>query len=119
MHLRALFGWGIAMYATLYLVWSTFVVYGLSANLLAHVGMIITLIALAILATRSLRITTEREILPYAIGWVLIAACLDAIVIAPVAGWAIYSDWNIWVGYGLLLAVPLVVAAVSKRSISE
>ena len=119
MVIRALFGWGIAMYAILYLVWSTIVIYGLSGNLLAHVGMIVVLVALAIFATRSLHVSNEREAIPYAIGWVLIAVCLDAIVIVPTSGWGIFSDWNIWVGYGLLLAVPLVVAAVSKRTVLE
>lgn len=119
MQLRALFGWGIALYAILYLVWSTLVVYGLSNSIFARLAMIVTLVVLAILATRSLRVTGERGVLPYAIGWVLIACVLDAIVTVPVAGWGIYSNWNVWVGYGLLLGVPLVVAAVSKRPMAQ
>ncbi|MBP9757496.1 MAG: hypothetical protein KBD06_02760 [Candidatus Pacebacteria bacterium] len=116
MHLRPLLGWGIVIYAVLHLVWSGFVAYGLSANILAHIAMIATLVVLAVIATRSLRLLSERDVIPYAIGWALIAMVLDAVVIVPLSGWVVFSDLNVWVGYGLLLAVPFVVTAVTRRS---
>ncbi len=115
MRLRALFGWGIVIYAVLNLVWSVIVANGFSDNLIARVCMIIAIVALATIATRSLRLLSERDAIPFAIGWVLIAAGFDALLTVPIAGWSVFADPNTWVGYALLLAVPLVVAAVSKR----
>ena len=115
MHLRSLFGWGIAVYAVLNLVWSALVVHGLSNTLIGRGCMIVALIVLVAIASRSLRLISERDAVVYGIGWVLIAALLDAILTVPIAGWAVYTNLNTWVGYGLLFAVPLVVTALSRQ----
>lgn len=115
MNLRALFGWGIVIYAVLYLVWSGLVIHGLSDMFLSRILVIATLVALAAIATKSLRLFTERDVLPYAIGWVVIAGIMDAIFAVPSAGWRMYGDWNLWVGYILLLVVPLIVTAVVRN----
>jgi hypothetical protein len=115
MNLRALFGWGVVIYAVLYLVWSGLVIHGWSDMVLSRFIVIGSLITLAVIATRSLRLFTERDVLPYAIGWVVIAAGMDAVFVVPSAGWGMYSDWNLWIGYILLFLVPLVVTAVTRR----
>ena len=115
MNLRTLLGWGIVIYAILHVVWTALVVNGLAGNFFARAVLLGTLVALAAIATRALRFSSERDVLPYAIGWVVISAAMDAIVTVPTSGWGIYGDWNLWVGYILLLAVPLVVTAISKR----
>ena len=116
MHLRPLLGWGIVIYAVLHLVWSGLVSYGLSGNLIGHIVMIATLVTLSVIATRTLRIMSERDVAPYAIGWMLIAIALDALITVPLAGWGIFSDWTVWAGYILLLVVPFVVTLLTKRS---
>lgn len=118
MHVRKLLSWGVVIYAVLNLVWTILVANGLSDNIVSRVIMIAVLIGLSVIATRSLNLFTERDAVPYAVGWVLIAACLDALGSVSLIGWTYLSNANVWVGYGLLLAVPLIVAAVSKRSIS-
>lgn len=118
MNLRLLLGWGIVIYAVLYLAWSGLVIHGFSGMFLSRIVVIATLVTVATLATKSLRLMHERDVLPYAIGWVVLAACFDAVFAVPSAGWAMYSDWNVWVGYFLLLIVPLIVTAVSRKSVS-
>ena len=118
MNLRVLLGWGIAMYAVLYLVWSGLVIHGLSGSILARLIALVTLFVVATIATRSLRLLSERDVLPYAIGWVIVAALMDAIFAVPTAGWGLYADWNVWVGYALLFIVPLIVTAVSNKKIT-
>ncbi len=118
MNLRALIGWGIVIYATLYLVWSALAIHNLSGNFLSRIVIFATLITVAAIATRALRLSTERDVAPFAIGWVVVAMLLDAIIVVPGAGWAIYTNWNLWVGYVLLLLVPLIVIAVSKKSVT-
>jgi hypothetical protein len=115
MNLRALFGWGIVIYSVLSLVWSGLALYGFSGSILARIVVLATLITVAAVATRALRLVTERDIAPYAIGWVIVAALLDAVFVVPSAGWGIYSNWNLWVGYILLFCVPFIVIAVSKK----
>lgn len=115
MHVRALLGWGIVIYAVLYLVWAGLVIHGLSGSFIARIIVLATLIAVAGIATRALRLSTERDIAPYAIGWVFVAAALDAVFVVPTEGWGIYSNWNLWVGYILLFCVPFIVMAVSKK----
>src|SRR3989344_1643213 len=84
-------GWGITIYAIMYFVWSVFGLHGFVAGI----------------AGRSLHLKRWEDVLPYTMGWTLIAIVLDALVSIPVAGWGMYTDWNIWVGYALLLFVPL------------
>ncbi len=115
MNLRALIGWGIVIYATLYLVWSGLMIHGFGGNFLTRIVIFATLISVTSIATRSLRISLERDIAPYAVGWVVVAMILDAIFVVPSAGWAIYANWNLWVGYILLFLVPFIVIAVSKK----
>lgn len=118
MNIRALCGWGIVIYAVLYLVWAGLVIHGLSGSFIARIIVLCTLIAVAWIATLSLRLSTERDIAPYAVGWVLVAAGLDALFVVPGGGWEIYTNWNLWVGYMLLLCVPFIVMAVSKKHTS-
>ena len=65
------------------------------------------LVFVSSVAGRSLRHHRAIDILPYSIGWVIIAVLFDAASAVPVSGWEIYADWNIWVGYLILLTVPL------------
>ncbi len=115
MNIRALVGWGIVIYAVLYLVWAGLAIHGLSGSYLARVAVLASLVAVAWIATLSLRLSTERDIAPYAFGWVVVAAGLDALLVVPGAGWGIYANWNLWVGYILLLCVPFIVMAISKK----
>ena len=115
MNLQRLFGWGLTIYAIVYLVWSALVVNGLSNTVVARALMLGTLIAVVTIATRHLRVATERDGIPYALGWVLIVAVLDAVFAVPHSGLALYADWNVWVGYLLVLFVPLIVITTTKK----
>ncbi len=108
-------GWGIVIYAIVYLVWSGLVIHGLAGSITARIGVLAALLAVVTLATRSLGYTEVRDVVPHAIGWVLIVGIMDAIFAVPYAGWSLYTDWNMWVGYLLVLFVPVIVTLVSKR----
>lgn len=119
MKLRALFGWGIVIYAVLFLVWSGLVIHGLSGHFVARIIVLASLVTVAAIATRSLRLSLERDVAPYAVGWVVVAACLDAVFAVPSAGWGIYANWNLWVGYVLLFCVPFIVTALTRKKSIE
>ena len=107
-------GWGIAIYAIMYFVWSVFALHGFVAGIAPRIALLAVLVVVAGIAGRSLHLKRWEDVLPYTMGWTLIAIVLDALVSIPVAGWGMYTDWNIWVGYALLLFVPL-LAPLSSR----
>lgn len=110
-----LLGWGIAIYAVVFLVWSMLVIHGIIEGLLPHIVLDITLVLTLVFATKSLRAHRWYDVLPYSIGWLLITFLFDMSCAVPVSGWGIWSDGNIWVGYLLLFFVPLVVPTSRKR----
>lgn len=108
-------GWGILIYAVMYLVWSGLVIYGLSLGLLSLAIRIITLALMTTIAARSLRRTDWKDILPFSISWAIAAAILDAVFLVPFSGWELYASWSVWVGYALVAIVPLLTSLFSRR----
>lgn len=103
----SLLGWGIVIYALLYLTWSGLVIHGIVAGILPRVIILSVLVVAALIAGRALRFDSWKDIVPYSLGWVLVAGGLDVIFSVPMTGWQLYLDWNLWVGYALLAIVPL------------
>lgn len=107
MKLASVFGWGIGIYATMFLLWSAFTAYGFTLGALPRLIGLCVLVVVATLAGRSLRFHRWKDILPYSISWVFVIAILDAILSVPFTGWQLYADWNVWVGYTLVALIPL------------
>ena len=107
MKYRALLVWGIVMYAIMFLLWSGLVLYGFAEGLWPRIFGLLVLISLALAAGRSLRLQLWKDILPYSITWTLTVALLDVIFSVPFTGWSLFGDWNLWVGYSMILLVPL------------
>ena len=95
------------IYAVMYLAWSGFVLYGFTSGILPRLLALLVLIITATIAGRSLAFSSWKDILPYSVGWLIVIALLDAVFSVPYAGWQLYTDWNVWVGYALVCAVPL------------
>ena len=105
----ALFGWGIVIYAVMFLLWSVFVTYGFVEGIAPRILGLIVLVILAVLAGRSLKAHVWQDIIPYSICWGLIMAIFDVVMSVPFAGWQIFLDWNVWFGYGVVVFAPLLV----------
>jgi len=108
MRFGTLLGWGIVIYAIMSLASSLFVVYGIAGTFIARLLGLLVLILVLTIAGRSLRRQHWIDVLPYSIGWAILAALLDAVYVVPFGGWAMYGDWNLWVGYVLVVIVPLI-----------
>lgn len=100
-------GWGIAIYAIMSLVWSGFITYGFIEGLAPRIVGLVILIALALMAGSSLRLSSWSDILPYSIAWGVMMAILDGIFSVPYAGWQLYTDLNVWFGYLIVVVAPL------------
>ena len=107
MKFGALIGWGIVIYAIMYLAWAGMVMHGFTQGPVPRIVSLCILIALSTIAGRSLRYHSWTDILPYSISWFVVIALLDMIYSVPFAGWALYTDWNLWVGYLLVICIPL------------
>ena len=103
----ALFGWGVVIYAVMFLLWSGFVTYGFIDGLAPRIVGLLVLIAVALIAGNSLRYRAWSDILPYSLSWAVLMAVLDGLFSVPYAGWQLYFDWNVWFGYAIVAIVPL------------
>ena len=113
-----LFGWGVAIYAVMFLIWSGFITYGFATGLQPKILAFIALIAMALLAGRSLRFSSWRDIAPYSFSWAMIIAILDAIFAVPFTGWGIYTNASVLVGYLIVFTIPL-LAFEKFESVSD
>ena len=113
----SLIGWGIVIYSIIFLVWYGLLLHGITGTF-ARVLLLLTLIVVATIAGRSLRFNSPKDILPYSLCWMIIVALLDAAYSVPSAGWQLYGDWNVWVGYALVVVVPL-LAPYTRRTLDH
>ncbi len=107
MHIGKLLGWGIVIYAVMYLVVAGLAVYQIDSGLLSRTISLLVLVALGTLAGLSLKRHSALDIVPYSLVWMLEVIALDLAMSAPYAGISVLLDWNVWVGYSLVFLVPL------------
>ena len=115
----AVVGWAVVIYAVMALAWSGFITYGLAGTLTARVLQLLVLVIVTTIAARSLKFHSWKDILPYSILWAVMMGLLDIVFTVPFAGWEIYADWNIWVGYTLVVIIPLLAPFTRGASVSR
>ena len=103
----ALLGWGVVIYAVMFLVWSAFLTYGFVEGIAPRVISFCALITVSVIAGRSLRANSWHDILPYSFSWGVTMAVLDVLMSVPFAGWVIFFDWSVWLGYAVVALAPL------------
>jgi len=103
-------GWGIVIYAVLYLLWSGLVVYGFAAGYLSLAVRLLALALLTTVAARSFHFSNWRDLAPYTLSWAAIAILLDAVFLVPFSGWGLYAEWSVWVGYALVAILPILTS---------
>lgn len=103
-----LVGWGIVIYAVVALLWQALALYGFADSIFARLAILATLVVVTTIAARSLRCYRWVDVLPYSLSWAVVVALLDALLNVPYAGWLLFADWNVWLGYALVAAVPLI-----------
>lgn len=107
LRLGLLFGWGIVIYAVMFLLASVLATYGLFEGLTPRIISLAVLIATGIVAGRALKAHTWSDILPYSIAWGLMVAVIDGVMLLPFAGWQVYANWSAWFGYAVVVLSPL------------
>lgn len=106
--LRAL-GWGVVLYATMYLSWGLMIAYGQQGTFASRLLLLAILVISTTVATWHLPVRSVKDILPYSLTWGITIAIIDGCLAAPSESWGIYADPNLWVGYALVVIVPLIL----------
>ena len=114
MRYGALFGWGIVLYAVMFLAWAGIVVYGPLLGYATWGLQAFVLLVVPLIVGTQLRLPHWSDIIPYSIGWAVLVACLDAVFAVPFVGWGLYMNLAVWVGYVAVVLVPLFAPAYAS-----
>lgn len=112
-----LVGWGVVTYAIGALVWLGFNIWKYADVPGSHAAVYLAVALTALVAGRSLRFASWKDIFPYSLAWAIEFVLLDALYNVPLYGWSIYHDPEAWIVYGIVLLVPLL--APSFRRVPE
>ena len=110
-----LLGWGVMIYAVMYLLIAALSLYQVGP-LLTRILALGTLVVVVSVAGLSLRRHSAWDAIPYALAWVTMVIMLDGLMTVPYIGWQLYVDWHVWVGYALVLIVPLLSVQIAQRA---
>lgn len=102
---------GVIAYAVMFLLWSAFMAYGFAEGSAPKLIGLAALVVTLMLLSKNAGLQSPMQALPYAVGWAIVIFLLDVLLSVPFTGWALFSDWNVWVGYALVVVVPLVYGA--------
>ncbi len=103
------FGYGVVLYACMYLAWALLSAYDIVGTGIARTVLLLVLLVSTLIAARSLRLYSARDILPFSVSWVVTIGVIDALFALPSGNWAVFADPNLWIGYLLVLTAPLVL----------
>ncbi|MDO8552137.1 MAG: hypothetical protein Q7S01_01255 [bacterium] len=107
---RSLLGWGITIYAIMYVVWAGFTIYGFIVGTAPHVAALLILLVIAAIAGSSLRLASWKDIFPYSLTWAVSMAILNSVMSMPYVGWNVFAEPYVWASYALVVLVPLFCA---------
>ena len=106
---------GFVVYSLMYLLWSGFAVYGFTGTA-ARLASFAFLVGVMMIFGQVTGKTTVAEILPFSAVWALTVIGLDVVLAVPYAGWGMFSNASLWVGYALVFLVPLALAAKDEEA---
>lgn len=117
MDLAARIGWGIVIYAVAFLAWSGMGIYGWTQGALPYLVELLVLLLVCTWAGSALKFNNWVDILPYSIGWAVIAAALDSLYVVPFQNWGWYQEWSPWIFYLLIVFLPLLAVLLRKNAL--
>jgi len=116
MNYKKLIGFGVMIWAVAFLVMAGLIAYQLGNSIIAAVITWIAVAVAAYLCGRNLALNSKAQMLKYSVSWVIIGLILDALFTVPFTGWTIFQSWEVWIGYVLVIAAPLL--AVKNQPLS-
>lgn len=110
MDYKKLVGYGVGLYVVMFIYWSLLVAFGAGeASWGWYLGFVVTAVA-AHYAGSKLGTKDLKDLLKYAVAWVVIMLALDAAISVRFTGWELFSGWQVYIGYAVLLLGAVSVA---------
>jgi len=110
------FGWGLAIWAIMFVIDSILILFQLEALWFAIVMLIVCLVVVWYVASKMFKFKEVAEAFMVGLIWLIIVAVLDYLVLVLVFSGGDFSfyAWNIWVRYAIVLLLPPILAAIKK-----
>ena len=108
-------GWGVVIYAVVFLMGAALHVYDVISLPMVLLCELAALVVVCIWAGTQLKFPLWKDILPYSIGWAIICIALDAIFQVPLEGWGFYAQWTSWIVYALVALLPLLSTFLRRK----
>ncbi len=112
-----LIGYGVIIWIVAYMVATIFVVLNSQNTILAWAVTALAALLTTFFLARSLNISSVKEILKYAVAWVITGFILDALITTHFTGWEFFMKWNIWISYALSFAVVILAAKLKRKAV--
>ena len=107
MNIKNTIGFGLVAYVVIFIYWSIIAGFEFSATTWSwYVGFVVVAIVAHFLGAK-LGEKNAPTILKYSVTWVIVVAILDALLSTRFVEGNLFAMWQTWVGYLLLLLVPL------------
>ena len=107
MNYKKLIGFGALIWGTAFITMTAFVAYQMGNYVLSTAILWIVVAIVAYLCGKNLQFVSRAQALKYSASWVAVGLIMDSIFTVPFTGWTIFSAWELWLGYILVLVVPL------------
>ena len=107
-------GYGGIIWGVAFIVASLFVGFKVSSQIIIQGITTLAVVITAFLLAKSLNVSAIKEMLKYSFSWVVVGLILDALITARFTGWGFFSRWDIWLGYLLILVIPLLAVKSEK-----
>lgn len=107
MSLKKLVGYGVLIWVVVYLVATAFFAYKMLGAWWANALLVVLAAVMAGWAGTRISQPSRVAMLRYSVGWVVIAAVLDALLSVPFTGWTLFMMWSVWAAYAAILLIPV------------
>ncbi len=115
MNYKKLIGFGILLWMVAFISASVFIGAKAIDSIIAKITVPLAVGTVALFPGNSLKLNSVSETLKYSIDWVAIGVLLDIAVTVPFTGWGIFAQWNIWLGYCLVLIAPILATKLLSK----
>lgn len=108
-------GFGVGLWILMFVIISIFIGFKIYDNTAMYVVSAIIGGVISYILAKYAKPADRGTAFVYAASWVVVGVILDAIVTRQFNG-EIFSQWSLWLGYGLVLVAPLVWLQMEKKS---
>ncbi|MDD4990419.1 MAG: hypothetical protein PHW31_03875 [Candidatus Pacebacteria bacterium] len=115
MNFLKLIGYGILIWVVAFVIVSIFIGFKVSSdNMWVKIITTLAVFIAAILLAKNLKESSQSKMFLYGILWAVIALILDAVITARFTDWEVFGQWNITLGYLLIILASLLAIKKGK-----